>query len=212
MQKVAQIQNQNQPIIDVLSRQVLQILKNEMKDDLSEIEKCEFLFDYITSTMKYSEDWLKYNCNVPTTSGYEFDFYNGVPLSKNYEGLLVTRQGTCEDISNLMIYLGRQLGIEIEKESCYHHDNLHAINYIVVGDKRSYFDVTSKIRGIKSKEECFLVSKEKLNENDKYDFKANYPDVTLNKQLPRYDINEVIAKVNQILPNVNYIEYQKLEK
>lgn len=211
-EKIETIKAQNQPIIDLLAAQTIDILINEMPNNSTQLQKCEYIFDYITNTMEYSNDWYRYCKDVPPTSGYEFSFYHGIPLSNTYEGLLVTRQGICDDIANLITYLGKRIGVNIEKITCDHNENLHAINYIEINGIRSYFDATSVILKNKTKEESFLVSEEFLNKDGDYKFKENIPSTTIEKELITYDINEVINKTNKLIPQTNYINYNKYEK
>lgn len=211
-EKVEIIKAQNQPIIDFLSSQILSILIKEMPNNLTEIEKCEYIFDFVTKTLEYSEDWYKYCKDIPPINGYEFTFYKGIPLSDNYKGLLITRQGICDDIANLIIYLGKELGVNINKAICEHNENLHAINYMEINGVRSYLDATSVIRKVKTKDEAFLVSEAVLNQYQDYKLKDHSISTTIDRTPVSYDIDKIIIETNKLMPQVNYLTYQKYEK
>jgi hypothetical protein len=209
---VENVKNQNQPIINLLSSQVLSVIMEQVPKNLTPTAKCECIFDIITTTMEYSNDWYQYCKSVPPIDGFDFSFYHGVPLSDNYEGLLITRQGIGDDIVNLITYLGKKIGINIGKTICEHNENLHAINYIEIDGVRSYLDATSVILKNKTKEEAFLVSEEYLNKSGDYKFETSYPSKTLDKKECYYNIENIINNINQLMPQVNYIEYNNLKK
>lgn len=211
-EKVEKIQNQNQEAIDQVARASVTTLVNAMPTDLTDIEKCQYIFDFVTGIMKFDSDWYKYCANVPPIDGYDFMFDNGVPVSKTYGGLLVTRVGNSDDITNLMMFLGRELGLKIEKTYCKHNSKRRAINYINNNQYASYIDPVAVIRKEKEKKDVFLVSERKLD----YQIKEKDTDMTIsidqNVPAPRYNMEEIINQINQLLPQVNYIQYTQLEK
>lgn len=209
-EKVEKIQNQNQELINQIAQATVQTLVNAMPTDLSDIEKYQYIFDFVTGIMKFDADWYEYCANVPPIDGYDFMFDNGVPMSKTYGGLLVTRIGNSDDITNLMVYLGKEIGVKIEKAYCKHNSKRRAINYITDDKYKlvSYMDPIAVIRHEKDKKDVFLVSDSKLD----YPVKDNGISIDEDVPAPRYNMEEIINKVNQLLPEVNYIEYNQIQK
>lgn len=207
-EKVEKMQNQNQGSIDVIALASVQALLNAMPKDLTNIEKCQYIFDFVTGIMHFDEDWYEYCASVPPIDGYDFMFDNGVPVSKTYGGLLVTRVGTSDDITNLIMFLGRELGVKIEKTYCKHNSKRRAINYINDDKFVSYMDPIAVIRQEKEKKDVFLVSENKLD----YSIKDNEISVNQVVPEPRYNMEEIINQVNQLLPQINYIEYTQIQK
>lgn len=219
--KVNNIQKNNQPIIDMLADEILNILKQEKPENLTNTEICEYIFDYVTNIMSYDTDWYNYCHLVPPIDGYDFNFHNGVPLSSSYKGLLITRQGICEDIANLMMLLGRVFNINIKALICKHGKNIHAINYIELENGEiSLIDASSVILKGKTKQEAFLVSEQLLNKDDEYDFSDLDKDLSdkiisstiLQKNTPSYDIKSIIEKTNKLLPSINYTKLNNEKK
>lgn len=188
---------ENQPTIDLYATHIEQLLNNHIPDHLNSLEKLEFLFDFITSWVSYSEDAFQYCFNIPPIHGFLFDFYQGIPISTSYAGLLVTRQGLCGDIANLYEYLARNLGINLETVSCMHGKNYHTLNKITLEDGSfSYIDATAVIRGIKLKNEAFLVSKEVLNHQGDHYQLDDHPSVTLKKLNPvPYQMEHILSQL-----------------
>ncbi len=209
---IEDMKNQNQPVIDEIADQILAVLKQNLPKEATEIETCQYIFDYVINTMEYATDWLKYCNSIPPIDGYDVMLYKGVPLSTSYKGLLVTRQGVCEDIVNLIIDIGKELGVSIYRENCEHNQNLHAINYIIVNGQKSYLDATSVILKTKTKEEAFLVSQEELNKNQDYTFRTDQESFTLPHPNITYDINQIIKNTDLIMPKIEYILPKQYKK
>lgn len=208
-QKVEQMKQQNQPIIDQIAEASVKILLDKMPKDLDNIGKLQYIFDFVTKTMTLSSDWFNYCANVPPIDGYEFEFYKGVPTSKSFAGLMVTRTGNSDDITNLMLYLANQMGLKMEKRYAKFGSNRIAVNCISEGNAAiSYLDPCAVISGRKKKEDTFLVNASKLD----YRFQEYETSFTIEKEEPTYNIDEIISEINQLLPDINYIEYIKLEK
>lgn len=208
-QKMEEIRKQNQPIIDQITDASVKILLDQMPSNLDNIGKLQYIFDFVTKTMTLSNDWFNYCANVPPIDGYDFEFYKGVPTSNNYAGLMVTRTGNSDDITNLMIYLANQIGIDIEKRYAKFNDKRIAVNCVLVSNTTiSYLDPCAVISGRKKKEDSFLVSVDKLD----YRFKDDEPSVTFEKEKPTYDMDEIVNQINKLLPEINYLSYNELEK
>lgn len=208
-QKMEEIRKQNQPIIDQIADASVKILLDKMPSDLDNIGKLQYIFDFVTKTMTLSNDWFNYCANVPPIDGYDFEFYKGVPTSNSYAGLIVTRTGNSDDITNLIIYLANRIGINVEKRYAKFNDKRIAVNCISVSDTTvSYLDPCAVISGRKKKEDSFLVSVNKLD----YRFKDDEPSVTFEREKTTYDMDEIINQINKLLPEINYLSYNKLAK
>lgn len=195
---IEDIKRKNEPIIHELTTKIVEILKQEMPNNLTDFEKVEFIFDYVTNIMSYNEEWNKYFYKLVLLPEYDFKFYKGVPLGNNDEGILVTKSAMCKQISNLLVFLGKQLGVNIYMEEYLHNNNKHAINYIVSKKEKFYINATSVIRKRTTKEESFLLPREKL------DKKCNTSRQSLDKKL-KYDIESIIEKTNKIKFKIIYI-------
>ncbi len=191
---IQRVRLQNQPVIDLYTSQVEQLLDNYIPNNLNCLEKLEFLFDFITNWISFSEDTFQYCCNIPPANGLFFNFYHGVPLSNSYAGLLVTRQGLSGDIANLYVYLARNLGINLETISYIQDGNLYTINKIALENGGvSYIDATAVIRGLKTKREAFLVSKDAFNQTDNYQLES-IPSFALKKMdSPPYQMSSILS-------------------
>lgn len=196
---IENIKKKNQPIIDKMTIEIIEILKNEMPNKMTELEKAEYIFDYVTNAIFYDEEWNKYCYKLPPLLEYSFKFYKGVPLGNTYEGILVTKNATCKEISNLLAFLGKQLGVTIYVEEYLYNNNIHSINYIINEKEKLYMNATSVIRKRTTKEESFLLSREKLDKKCNDSRQKN-----LNREL-KYNIISIIKKTNCIKFKVKYI-------
>lgn len=217
---IKKIETANQPVIEMLSEETLNILKSEKPESLDQIKTCEYLFDYITNTMSYSDDWFNYCSSIPPIDGYNFDFYHGIPISTTYNGLLTTRQGSSLDIANLFTYLGREFNLKIETVFCKYNNLSHAINYIEFENGNiSLMDPTNIIRKKIDKDSAFLVSENTLTKDGTYTFHDgkkytlyDKTSVDINKNKEKtYDISEVVYKTNSLIPTTNYIQLNQKE-
>ena len=205
----------NEPTIKktaiVIERLIIETLK-----DKDELTKINFLFDFITHYLDYSTDCYKYCLSVPVVDNLLFDFQKNIPVDNSVPGLLVMHQGICGDISNLMVYLGKKLDLNINEVTCNYNNRLHSLNYITLGDNKNYLiDATTLIKGNKTKEECFLVSKKILNKEHNYKFTD---DIIADDELQNKNINcideslALIEKINNLIPNTKDINYKKLKR
>ena len=196
----------NKDTINDLATKVEHLIITRIQEE-DEITRISFLFDFITNYINYSEENFKYCLNVPFTDNFSFDFSNNVPVDNRVQGLLVQRQGVCDDISNLIIYLGNCLNLNIKKIFCTYNNNLHCLNCITLNDGKNYLiDATRVIRKDKTKEECFLVSEETINKDKKYEFiedmikTTNYDEYIPNKTK---EALLLINTINRVVLNPN---------
>lgn len=195
---IEDIKRKNQPIIDKLTIKIVEILKQQMPNSLTDLEKVEYIFDYVTNVISYNEEWNKYFYKLSLLPEYDFKFYKGVPLGNNDEGILVTKSAMCKQISNLLVFLGNQLGVNIYIEEYLYNNNEHAINYILSKKEKLYINATSVIRKRTTKEESFLLPREKL------DKKCNISgQKSLDKKL-KYDMKSIVEKTNKIKFKITY--------
>lgn len=196
---IEDIKKINQPIIDEMTIRIVEFLRNEMPNGLTDFEKIEYIFDYVTNVMYYNEEWNKYCYKLPTLSEYNFKFYEGIPLGNTYEGILVTKNATCKEISNLLAFLGEQLGVNICVEEYLYNNNEHAINYILSNEGNLYINATSVIRKRTTKEESFLLPRDDL------DKRCNNSKPKILERKLKYDIESIIKKTNKIEFRTRYI-------
>ena len=149
-----------------------------------------------------------YTKNLPLNN-YHFEFYNGIPMSKSFEGLLVTRSKKSLDVSSLMTYLGRVLDLDIENYACEYDNNPRIINCVNLGNKvnkkLSYIDMNMILNGKNPKDYC-LVSKKELNvgSNGKYSNISDKGKLIIDKDFSIFDkyIDELLSKKSFDNPTV----------
>lgn len=200
-----QILEQNQETIELVAPKIEKLIILTGNTMQSEIERVSFLFDFITSYITYSEDYFHYCLEVPPIDGFTFDFKNNLPVDSSIDGMLVIGQGLCDDISNLMIYLGKKLKLNIGKTFATYKGNHHSFNTITLQDGNTYLiDATRKIRKDMQTSECFLVSQEELNKNHDYIFEDKLLTSTYPKMVPRNPdcILELIERIKEITPSI----------
>lgn len=177
----------------------------------SPIERISILCSFLSKYLTYSEDYVNYCLRIPPIGNFDFDFKNNVPVDSSIEGLLVIGQGICDDISNLLVYLGKKLNLDIEKVFTKYKNNLHSLNKITIDNNTYLIDLTRLIKKDKEKEECFLVSKEKLNQKKEYEFEEEILTKTYNKELPQTEeiSNQLLNIINQIKPQIYDLNTKK---
>lgn len=197
------ILEQNKEIINLTAPEIETILLKEFLSKETELEQLSYLFDFLAKYLTYPEEYYEYCLKVPPVDGFEFDFKNNIPADSSINGMLVMGQGFSDEISNLMIYLGNRLNLNITKQFCEYKGSLHSINIVTLQDgKKSLIDVTRLIRKDKTKEECFLVSAEDLNKNKDYQFKDTMPPTTTEtRPIPNYQ--EKAMLLVQFINNIN---------
>lgn len=201
-----EILNNNQIVIDIAADEIVNILVKEASNLNDEKEKCRFLVEYIANTFEYDRNDKKYNRSIPFGEDYNFEFYHGIPISKSYKGLLVTKTGLSDSISNLLVYLGNQLGLKIGTISCTCNDESYMINSVNIDGNISYIDATSILADRCEVSDACLVDCSNLN---KYaSFKGiNEEGITQVVQYAvPYDFTNIINIEKRILPATKYID------
>lgn len=202
----------NRNIIEEIAQKVQQLIIVPLQDK-DELTKINFLFEFITNYINYSEEYFKYCLDVPLVDNYLFDFKNNIPVDSSIFGLLVQRQGICDDISNLIIYLGKKLNLNVNKVICNYNNSLHSLNSITLSNGQNYLlDATRVIRGDKTKEESFLVSSSTLNKDKNYEFKEDMITTEDYKEnIPSFkkEVLLLIEKINELLPKEIDINQKK---
>ncbi len=197
--------NANKDVINVMYQIPLAILKINMPEDLTDEEKIYYLVEFLTNYITYSEDYFKYCVLTPPTKGFSFDFKNTVPVNHNVESLLIESQGLCDDICNLMIYLGKSFGLSINKINVTYKGRLHAINALKKDNTLSLMDTTRCIREKSIHDQYLLVDKDTLNQQNEYQFHEKLTNtVTLPKTNIRddYQILKIIQEIKKYTPDI----------
>ena len=157
-------------------------------------------------TFIYDINTKKYNRDIPFGEDYDFEFYKGVPISKTFEGLLVTKTGLSDSISNLMIFLGNELGLNISSVACEYNDSDYIINSVKIDDNISYMDVSSVINGSSDIEHACLVDRATLISNNNYNGIVEEGITEPLDYSTSYDFTEIINMEKRILPEIEYVE------
>ena len=203
----------NESIIDQIGPQIMEFIVKTIDQEETEYKKVNLLFDFLTTYLTYSEEYYQHCLQVPPVDGFTFDFKNNIPVDCSINGLLVIGQGVCDDFSNLLMMLGKKLKLNISKVICEYQGELHALNMITFQDgTNSLIDTTRKIRQDKSKEECFLVSQEKLNKDKNYTFPQTIPQTITFSQLNLSNeekVRQLIELINEIKPPVQDLNKEK---
>ena len=206
MEKYNKIASENQEVIDTLADILVKNFINEANKLPNDFEKCRFLFEYVSKIMQYDYNTKKYNRFIPFGEDYPFEFYNGVPISNSYKGLLVTRTGLSDSISNLMIYLGRKIGLNMGSIVCQNYNGSYMLNTVKIDGNISYMDVTSVINKKCSIEEACLVDRATLLKKNSYTDILEEGILIPIDYSNSYDLKELIDKEKQIIPTTRYIE------
>lgn len=199
------IRNENEEVIKLTKAQILDNFKQGISKSSDDIEKYEYIFEYVTKTISYNYDSKRFNRDIPFGNDYDFEFYKGVPFDNSFDSILVNKTGLSEDIANLISFLGKELGLTIDVVHCSYEDQSYALNSVAFGKDISFIDATSVITGRKEMEDAFLVSRGSLNNDNKY----NGLGESINKAVHfggNYNINEVIEKEKGLLPDIEYKE------
>lgn len=211
-----QIQAQNRPVIDLYAPKIEAIILKSLQTKTTALERVNFLFDFVTNYVQYSTETFQYCLQVPPIDDFYFDFQNQVPVDATINGMLVMGQGLCDDISNLMVYLAKRLDLNMKKITCNYNNALHSLNLITLPDGFNYLiDATRLIRQDKTKEECFLVSKEELNKHHNYQFKEDLP-ITMTYQgtLPQNtkDLAILLTEIESCKPQITDLNSHTLKR
>lgn len=196
-----------QQYIPLIESKIIETIKKYPTD----IEKVTFLFTFLTEYLTYSEDCFKYCLQVPPIDNFVFDFKYNLPVQFNkIEEMLIMNQGICDDISNLLIYLGNKLNLNIKKIFANYKDNNHSLNKIIIENQIFLIDATRKIRKDKTTNECFLVSPKTLNKEGYYIFENLNEQEEIqdyNKELPNYqdEVKQLIKELKTLLPTTELL-------
>lgn len=196
----------NKETIEQTSSNITRLITHTISQVPNEIDRISYLFDFITNYLKYSEDYNNYCLTVPPIDSFLFDFKNTIPIEPSINGVLVMGQGICDDISNVLQFLGQLLNLQITKITCNYKESLHSLNAITLSNGNTYLiDATRLIRKDKKKEECFLVSASDLNKDNYYEFKENLSLTTTYKNpIPDYSKQafELLTSIAEIKPQI----------
>lgn len=197
----------NHELLELNKTVTVAILKKRMPIDLNMEEKVYYLIEFLTRFVSFSEKYFENCILTPPTNNIEFDFKNNTPLEHSIEGVLVQEQGTCEDICNTMVYLGRELDVPIGKVIIRLNGRIYAINTLEIDDDISLIDVTRCIKEHHINDQFCLVDKYSLP--DEYQIRTKLKNtITLEKTniKTEYDMNQIIQEIRNYLPSVEYHE------
>ena len=203
--------NTNQIVIDIIADEIANNLIKEASTITDDKEKCRFLVEYITTTFKYDDYNKKYHRDIPFGEDYNFEFYNGIPVSKSYKGLLVTKIGLSDSIANLLVYLGRQLGLQINTISCTCDDDSYMINSVNIDGNISYIDATSILKGTCSVTDACLVDASNLNKYASFTGINEEGITQVGYYTIPYNFTNLITMEKRILPQIQYMENNTYE-
>lgn len=144
LEKVRIIRNLNQPIIDQIVSQTLEDIAKIFNPNDDMKLKCARIFQYVTKSIKYADDYLTYDVNIPFADDFEFACYNGIPMGKNFIDTLITKEGTSLEICTLMQALGNAFGVNIKSIPVMKDDKIYYINSYE--NDTSYLDPTGVIK------------------------------------------------------------------
>ncbi len=169
------VKNVNRKVIDEIAETIIYEFLRFAPKTNNECEKVEYLYDFLSDYLAFSEELVKYCTKIPPIKGLEFDFNDSTPVDHTPNGTLVIGQGSSDEICNLFIMLGKKLHLNIDKEYCNYEGHRHALNKVNFrnGDE-SFVDLTIKIRNKGTKENSFLVSQIILNKYNNFEFDDNY--------------------------------------
>lgn len=179
------------------------------------IEKVNYVFDFITSYFKYSYDYVNYNSLIPNMYGnYTFDFKGTLPVKHDsLAEMLAYGQAQCEEISNLMSFLGKTLDTDIKVEFAVNNGISHALNSTIIDDQFSYIDATKFITGKLKKDECFLVSKDVLSKKETYEIENEDESYTIdNPLILPYNMSDISKEVKSLLPAIEHQKYDVVSR
>lgn len=126
-------------------------------------DKVNFLTQFISKTISYSEDWFNYSFRVQAGANGSLSLKDGIPIQPTKEEIIVVGQGICGDISELAKRLGTKIGLDIDTEMVDYKTFGHGLNIVKLSNgKYSNVDITRLIRGDKIPTQCVLVSNELL--------------------------------------------------
>lgn len=158
---------------------IMDTIKNSIPEELSEIEKTKFIFDYLRFSFKYDTDFFNYAASTGSDCSHKIKdgiVTASIPLegdkdeeqhqNSEVETALVCNNGVCREIALLFNELCTNSGIKSDFVLCYYNNIEHILNLITLADgKKSFVDVTRIIKGDLKIEDCFLVDNKTLENN-----------------------------------------------
>ncbi len=204
------ILNHNRKIVNELAPKIERLIVNQTQK-MSELERLSFLFDVVSYFVTYSEDYFEFCLQVPFVSEFVFDFKENVPVDSSINGMLVMGQGCCEDIANLMVYLGKKIHLNIGTSFATYQGNQHSLNTVILDNHFYFIDVTRKIREDFPADQCFLVSSDTLKKIGDYQFHESLKTSDYVGKIPYFpkEIEELIEPIEDIRPKVRVLGQEK---
>lgn len=161
--ELKKIEEENLEKIKSISPMFEEIFIKYIPTDASIEDKVNFLVQYISRTISYSEDWFNYSFRVQAGTNGSLTLKDGVPILPTKDEMIVVGQGICGDISALAERLGTKIGINIGTELVGYKTFGHGLNIVKLSNGRySNVDITRLIRGDKTSSQCVLVSNDVL--------------------------------------------------
>jgi len=161
--ELKKIEEENLEKIKSISPKFEEIFIKHIPEDASIEDKVNFLAQYISRTISYSEDWFNYSFRVQAGTNGSLTLKDGVPILPTKDEIIVVGQGICGDISALAERLGKKIGLDIGSELVAYKTFGHGLNIVKLSDgKYSNVDITRLIRGDKTPSQCVLVSNDVL--------------------------------------------------
>lgn len=201
----------NKPQAIYSNNNIKEILKIEISNIPNELDRLNFIYDFVTETFKYSYDISEYWSIIPSKYGqYYFGFDKTLPVEHSELTSLTYRKEVCEGISFTIRQLGFIAGLDIKTEGVTFNNTSHYINNTIYAGQKTLIDATRKIKNEATKKESFLVDKDELQKIGSYIFDNDDKTATIpNIGYIPYKMDEVIEKINILTPKVTYQEYEK---
>ena len=161
--ELKKIEEENLEKIKSISPEFERIFIKYLPADASIEDKINFLAQYISRTVTYSEDWFNYSFRVKAGINGSLTLKDSVPILPTEDEIIVLGQGICGDISALAERLGTKIGLDIGTEMVEYKTFGHGLNIVKLSNgKYSNVDITRLIRGDKTPSQCILVANDVL--------------------------------------------------
>ena len=163
MEKVKAIRDLNQPVINQIVNETVRDISKIFSDYDDDDLRCARIFQYVTKSIKYADDYLTYDVKIPFADDFEFACYNGIPMGKNYIDTLVTKEGTSLEICTLMQALGNKFGINVKSIPVMKDGGIYYINSY--NNDTSYLDPTAAIKNNGEDGSLFITKQDLLDKS-----------------------------------------------
>ena len=163
MEKVKAIRDLNQPVINQIVNETVRDISKIFSDYDDDDLRCARIFQYVTKSIKYADDYLTYDVKIPFADDFEFACYNGIPMGKNYIDTLVTKEGTSLEICTLMQALGNKFGINVKSIPVMKDGGIYYINSY--NNDTSYLDPTAAIKNNGEDGSLFITKQDLLEKS-----------------------------------------------